>query len=231
MSFSTFVTEAYRQVKDKHSDTLTDLRKLAVQQLSELSVRRVGFMQGSAEFTVLEREPYNGEWAGPGLPGFPLNIREIDHVYYAVSNDTGWDEIEGPVPIREIRLYQPPLTRSPSPFELYPYKWAWWEGKLWLNRLGEDRDLRIDYWKDGVRDEKTGVKIATDSTVETNGWLERGETALLYAVLAAYYALPASKDEAVSGLMAAQREYYLAQLENEALMREQSAHLQAPICL
>lgn len=228
MTFSAFIARVYSRVPGKHSSTLTQLRELAVQQLAELSPRRTSFMETSAEFTLPVADPYLGEWAGSGLGGFPLDILEIDAVYYRYGTDTDWEPLPGPVPIAEIRSIWAETPNVPHPLQMYPSCWAWWDDKLWLPRQGADLPLRIDYFRDGTRDQATGVKIATNSTAETNGWLEEGANALEYAVLAAYYALPTSQNSDQVSICNAQANAYLNNLDTRRRLLS-GASFQAPM--
>lgn len=228
MNFSAFITSVYADVPAKHSTTLADLKKVTVRQLVELSSRRTLFMQDTVTFTLPASGVYNGEWAGPGLTGFPLDIAAVDGVYYQVGS--GREEVDGPVPITDIRTYIPPLIAAQTPTAIYPRLWAWWDDKLWITPVGTDVVLELDIFRDATRDRTTGVKIQTDSTSETNGWLERGEAALRYAVLAEYYLLPASRDEVQAQICATQRNLYLDNLARELAMHTGSA-IQAPMCM
>lgn len=226
MGFASFVTSVYADVPNKHSQTLANLRSITVRQLAELSSRRTLFMQDTVTFTLPASGVYNGEWAGPGLPGFPLDIMEVDGAYYQVGS--GREEIEGPVPIADLRTYIPPLIAAQSPVAVYPRKWAWWDDKLWITQVGTDVVLELDIFRDATRDRATGVKIQTDSTSETNGWFERGEIPLRYAVLAEYFLLPLSRDEIQAQMAATQRNLFLDTLAREVALHTGSA-IQAPM--
>lgn len=229
MGFAGFVSDVYGDVLLRHSGTLADLRKITVRQLAELSPRRTLFMQDSAAFTLPVRDPYLGEWAGPGLDGFPLDIMEIDCAYYAAP--TGRLEIEGPVPIGEIRTYLPATAATQNPATLvYPEKWAWWGGRFWVTKVGGDIAIELDVFRDATRDRTTGAKIQENSDKETNGWLERGALALRYAVLAEYYLLPKSANAEAAQNAAGQRNLFLETIGREERLRTGSA-LQAPMCL
>lgn len=228
MTFAAFIARVYSRIPGKHSNTLAQVRDLAVQQLAELSPRRVSFMETSAELTLPVAEPYLGEWAGGGLGGFPLDILEIDAVYYRYGPDVDWEPLPGPVPVSEIRSIWAATPNVPHPLQMYPSCWAWWDDKLWLPRQGADLPLRIDYFRDGTRDQATGVKIAAASTTETNGWLEEGANALEYAVLAAYYALPTSTNADQVSICNAQANAYLGNLDTRRRLRT-GASFQAPM--
>ena len=228
MGFSAFVASVYDDVPGKHSGTLADLRTITVRQLAELSSRRTLFMQEAVSFTLPATGVYAGQWAGPGLPGFPLDIAEVDGAYYQLGS--GREEIEGPVPISEIRTYYPPLAAAQSPTAVYPCKWAWWDDKFWITPVGASVVIELDIFRDATRDRATGVKIQTDSTNETNGWFERGEIPLRYAVLAEYYLLPASRDEVQAQICATQRNLFLDTLAREVSMHTGSV-IQAPMSM
>jgi hypothetical protein len=229
MTFSAFVTRVYSRIPGKHSQTLTQLRELTVQQLVELTPRRVSFMESSVEFTLPVADPYLGEWAGAGVGGFPLDILEIDAVYYRYGTDTDWETLSGPVPIAEIRSLWADTPNVQDPLQqMYPSCWAWWDDKLWLPKQGADLPLKIDYFRDGTRDQATGARIATNSTSETNGWLEEGANALEYAVLAAYYALPTSQNSDQVSICNAQANAYLGNLDTRRRLRSGSS-FQAPM--
>lgn len=228
MNFADFVTRVYSRVPLKHSQTLVQIRELAVQQLAEMASRRVGFMESTAEFTLPVAEPYGGEWAGPGLSGFPLDLLEVDGAYYGIG-DAGWSEIEGPVDIEVVRTRYFPVVIAPPALSLYPSCFAWWNGRFWVTRVGGDIAVKLDYFRDGTRDEVTGVKIVTDSTKETNGWLKRGANALEYAVLAAYFALPLSTDQEQVQICNAQTNAYLSVIDTET-NRKTGTSFRAPVC-
>jgi hypothetical protein len=231
VSFSTFVTDVYGEILNRHSGTLAALKAATVRQLRELSSRRVWFMERSTTFTLPTAEPHVGEWAGEGAPGWPLDIREIDTLYYRASASSSWREVPGPVSINELRSWEPPLRVVESPLSIFPLAWAWWDRKLWVPRLSGDVSLKIDYWKDGSRDEATGVLITTASTNETNEWLDgRGATALRCGVLADYYLLPASKDETQASIEMGKRNVYLDIVKSEGIGFHGTA-LQAPMNL
>ena len=230
MNFSEFITSVNASVLNKHSATLTDLKDAAVRQLRELSSRRVSFMEETASFTLLTAEPYNGEWVGEGVTGWPLDVREIDAVYYRASSTSSWCEVPGPVTINEVRTWTPPLRVAESPLSIYPLAWAWWDRKLWAPRLSGNCEIRIDFWRDGTRDRTTGVLISNASTAETNGWFERGESALRHGVLADYYLLPASRDETQASIEMGKRNLYLEVLKGENIAFHGTA-LQAPMNL
>lgn len=223
MNVSAFDARVYAEVVSKHTNTLTFLRQIRVRQLAELSQHRTLFSEESTTFTFPSGEPYNGEWAGAGAPGFPLDILEVDALYYQTPGTTVWEEVPGPVPINEIRLYTAPLYSVEVPITIYPPCWAWWDDKIWVPRLQSALSVKIDYWKDGTRDEKTGTKIVEASTTETNGWLNRGEVALRYAVLAEYYLMAASKDDGQASACAALSERALETLRSEARQRKGSS--------
>lgn len=229
MTFAEFIARVYSRVPLKHSQTLVQLRELTVQQLAEMTSRRVVFTEATVELDVPSTEPYNGEWAGPGLPGFPLDLLEIRAVYVKIGG-TGWQEVDGPIPIDEIRILTKPLAATLPAFQLYPSCYAWWEGKIWLGRLAGPTTLKLDYYRDGRRDGATGVPLTTASTVETNPWLDRGADALEYAVLAAYYALPSSTDMQQVEICNAQTNAYLGALASETRAKT-GASFQAPFSL
>lgn len=228
MTFSDFVTDLYSGVLNRHSNSLSDLKAATVRTLQELSARRVLFNEGSVELTLPTRAPYGGEWVGPGLDGFPLDILEVDGVYYRSSASSGWCEVPGPVPIGEIRSYEPPLRVAETPLSIYPLAWAWWDNKLWFPRVSGDVTLKIDFYRDGTRDRATGVPITASSTEETNGWFDRGLQALRSGVLADYYLLAASRDEAQASIEMGKRNVFLDTLSVERRMREGSS-FQAPV--
>lgn len=230
MGFASFITDIYGDVPMKHSGTLADLRKITVRQLTELSPRRTLFMQDTVSFTLPVADPYLGEWAGPGLPGFPLDISEIDGAYFSAPG--GRIEIdEGPVDIAEIRTYFPANGAMQSPAALvYPKKWAWWGGRFWVTKVSGDLAIELDIFRDATRDRKTGIKIQENSTDETNGWLERGALPLRYAVLAEYYLLPKSKNAEAAQDAAGLRNLYLETVGREERLHTGSAR-QAPMCL
>lgn len=227
MTFSDFVTSLYGSVTLKHSRTLTDLKECAVRQLEDLSVRRVHFMEDSAEVTIPVAEPFVGEWAGEGAPGFPLDILEIDALYYSYASGTAWQPVEGPVPISALRSYQPPLEVEETPLSVYPLCWSWWQGRIWVPKLSGDATVKIDFWHDGTRDEATGVKISTASTSETNRWLSQGQKAMRHGTLADYFSLHGSRDEAQAQIELGKRNAYLNTLEIETRMKQPAA-IQAP---
>lgn len=231
MSFSTFVTDVYGEILNKHSGSLAALKAATVRQLRELASRRVHFMEASTTFTLPTAEPYVGEWAGEGIPGWPLDVREIDALYYRASASSSWCEVPGPVTINDIRTWEPPLRVAESPLSIYPLAWAWWDRKLWVPKLSGNVSLKIDYWKDGTRDETTGVLISTASTAESNEWIDgRGQTALRCGVLADYYLLTASRDEAQASIEMGKRNVYLDILKSEAIGFHGTA-IQAPMNL
>lgn len=230
MTFSAFITRVYSRIPGKHSQSLAQVRDLAVQQLAELSPRRVGFMETSVELTLPVADPYGGEWAGPGLAGFPLDILEIDGLYSWWGTSTAWgDPLIGPVPVAEVRTALDPNIIVPPLLQARPDRWAWWGGRIWVPKQGADTLLRLDYFRDGTRDQTTGVKIAANSTTETNGWLEEGANALEYAVLAAYYALPTSQNTEQVSICNAQANAYLGNLETRTRLLTGSSS-QAPMC-
>lgn len=231
MSFSTFTTDLYGDVLNRHSGTLAALKAATVRQLRELASRRVHFMESSTTFTLPTAEPYVGEWAGEGVAGWPLDVREIDAVYYRASASSSWCEVPGPVSINEVRSWEPPLRVAESPLSIYPLAWAWWDRKLWVPKLSGDVTLKIDYWKDGTRDEATGTEISTASTNESNEWLDgRGQTALRCGVLADYYLLTASRDETQASIEMGKRNVYLDILKSEGIGFHGTA-FQAPMNL
>jgi len=230
VGFATFVSDIYGDVLLKHSGTLSDLRKITVRQLTELSVRRTLFMQDTVSFTLPVRDPYLGEWAGPGLPGFPLDIMEVDSAYF-VAPSWGRQEIDGPVDISEIRTYLPLTAAMQNPATLvYPEKWAWWNGRFWVTKVGGDIQVELDIFRDATRDRVTGAKIQENSTNESNGWLERGALPLRYAVLAEYYMLPKSTNAEAAQNAAGQRNLFLETVAREEHLHTGSAR-QAPMHL
>jgi hypothetical protein len=231
VSFTTFAADVHGEILNKHSGSLAAVKAATVRQLRELSSRRAHFMERSTTFTLPTAEPYIGEWAGEGIAGWPLDIREIDALYYRASASSSWCEVPGPVSINEIRTWEPPLRVAESPLSIYPLAWAWWDRKLWVPKLSGDCSLKIDYWKDGSRDETTGVLITTASTTESNEWLDgRGQTALRCGVLADYYLLPASRDETQASIEMGKRNVYLDILKSESIGFHGTA-LQAPMNL
>lgn len=228
MSFSTFTSSVHGDVLNKHSTSLADLKAATVRQLGELASRRVHFMERTTTFTLLVADPYLGDWVGEGVAGWPLDVREIDAVYYRASATSSWCPVTGPLTINEIRTYEPPLRVAESPLSVYPLAWAWWDRKLWVPRVSGNVSLKIDYWKDGTRCETTGALISTASTNETNEWLDgRGATALRHGVLADYYLLPKSKDEAQASIEMGKRNTYLEILKSEGIAFH-GASIQAP---
>lgn len=230
MSFSSFITEVNGEVANKHSSTLTHLKRITVRQLAELSARRTLFMQDTATFTLLTAAPYGGQWADSSVAEFPKDVLEIDGAYYQVGG-TGWEEIDGPVPLRDIRLYVQPVVAAQQPLARYPHLWSWWEGKFWTNTLSDDTAIKIDFWRDGTRCSTTGVKIQEDSTNETNPWLDgRGKPVLRCGVLADYYTMATSRDEAQASVEVGKRNTYLQTLFDELAMK-QSVAIQAPMVM
>lgn len=227
-TFTEFVTSLYRAVTAKHSQTLTDLKECAVRQLTDLSVRRVHFMEDSAEVTISTAEPYNGEWVGAGVTGFPLDILEVDGVYYRYASTSSWQPVDGPLPISDLRTYQAPLAIQESPLSVYPLAWAWWRNRIWVPKLSGDSEIRIDFWRDGTRDSTFGTLISTASTSETNPWLKEGERAMRHGTLADYYSLPSSYDEKQASAELGKRNAYLNTLEVATRMKQPAA-IQAPM--
>jgi hypothetical protein len=230
MTFSEFVTDVYGRIGNRATGTLALLRQIVVDQLKECAAKRVAFMQGDQEFTLLAAAPYNGQWAGPEVAGFPKDVSEIHKAYYRYGGTVDrWEPLTGPVPFEQIESFEHQVL-LPTPLAVYPLAWSWWGGKFWVTRLGGDTDLRIQYYRDATRDQATGVEITSSSTTHTNPWFERGVNYLRWAVLLDFYSSPEYTDERQIGICGAQRNLALQQLEKENQLL-QPASAQAPMVM
>jgi len=231
MTFSEFVTSLYGSVNLKHARTLTDLAECAVRQLADLSVRRVHFMEDSVELVIPVAEPYAGEWVGPGAPGFPLDILEVNALYCRRSSASAWSWLDGPTPIADVRAfgaYSGNAELLSDVAAVFPPFWGWWQGRIWVPKLAADVSIKIDYWRDGTRDSASGSLITTSSTSETNPWLSQGERAMRHGTLADYFSLPSSYNEKQASAELGKRNAYLETLDAATRMKQPAA-IQAPM--
>lgn len=199
--FQTFIANCKLPLENQSASRAdTFLRASAVRWLKELSGFRTLFMEDVFSFsTVADQAEY-----GSGDAGFPTNAMEFDSVYVEVgtgANSTRYI-IEGPVPIDVVRRGWL-ITQRGDDFVYsergkFPTRFAWHHNKMILDPIpSEVLSIKGDYLKDATKD-SNGVVITTASTTATNGWLDRGERALMNAVLWDYYSLIAKDAEAAT---------------------------------
>jgi len=222
MDFATFIAHAYDEVASKNTQTLTQLRRITIRQLKELSQFPFLAMEAETSFqTVAGRNTY-----GPENPGFPGDVFSIERLYY-ISGTSQRVEIEGPKLMRNLRFGWNSLASSAQ----YPLMWGWSAQHLYIAPPSTTAiTLYLDYTRDATRDDKTGTLFAEDSTKESNPWLGRAEMALRYAVLAEYFSQPRWADDAAAQRCLGQRNAALDTLKTEFIRRKGSGG-QAPMIL
>lgn len=220
MTFAEFVTAVYRDILNKHGNTLTVLREQTVKQLQELQLVRTLFMEATGTFnTVALQEGYT-----LGTGGVPADILTIDQLYWTTGGGRR-REIRGPVAVDELRF-----VFGDTAATQYASAWGWQANQLVLGpKPSTIVALSLDYTKDATRDTVTGVLITTASTTQTNPWFARGELALRNAVMAAYYAMPAWRDQEAAGFATVEKNRALQVLRNEWYARKNRGG-QAPVC-
>lgn len=222
MKFSEFITNVYAEVANKHSETLTQLRRITIRQLKELSSQPYLQMEGEASF---QTRPGANTY-GPQDPGFPGDLLAVERLYY-ISGTSQRVEVEGPVPMRTIRFHWASVASSAQ----YPLYWGWSAEHLYIAPPSTTAiTLYLDYTRDATRDEKTGTLISESSADETNAWFRRAELALRYAVLGEYFSQPRWADDAAAQRCMGLRNMHLDTLKTEFLRRK-GAGGQPPITL
>lgn len=221
MDFTTFISNVYDEVANKNAQTLTQLRRITIRQLQELSQHPFLQMEGEASFqTVPGVSAYGVEH-----PGFPGDVFSIERLYYISGNQKV--QIEGPKPMGELRFNWPSTVSSAQ----FPIFWGFWNKHLQVTPAPTGAiTLYLDFTHDATRDEKTGTVIAETSTGESNPWFRRAELALRHAVLAEYFSQPRWADDAAAQRCLGMRNQHLDTLKTEFLRRK-GAGGQAPFML
>ena len=182
-------------------------------------------MEDTATFTLPVSNPHAGEYADSTLSGFPADVMEIDRVWYV--SGTAKHEIE-PATMGAVRFWSGDAAVT-TPTSSSPAGWAWHEQRLYVvPKLNAAKVLGFDYFKDATLDTASGAAITTASTTQTNPWFDRGELPLRYAVLAEYYAMPATRDTEAAQLCAGMRNQFLDTLRTEYHLRKGGSS-QAPM--
>lgn len=227
-TFANLTTSIYADVFQKNTLILTAIKDITVRQLKELSIFRTLFMEDQASFAISTANPYLGEYADSSTSGFPPDIMEIDTVFYLAGSSSSRYEITR-AQMDELRFYDAP--RPVSSTSIYPDIWAWFDQKLYVApKLSSNTTIYIDYFKDATRDTASGNEITSASTTQTNPWFTRGASALRYAVLAEFYAMPGWLDQNRAAAAATQRNAALNQMRDEYNLRK-GVQRQAPFCL
>lgn len=222
MDFTTFISHLYDEVQAKNTQTLTQLRRITIRQLKELSQHPYLKMEAETSFqTVAGKNTY-----GPGDGGFPGDLFAVERLYYISGSQNV--EIDGPRPMRHIRFDWGSVASSAQ----FPLYWGYSAGKLYIAPPSTTGGvtLYMDYTRDATRDELTGVEIAENSTGEGNPWFDRAELALRYAVLAEYFSQPRWSDDGAASRCLGMRNQHLDTLKTEFLRRK-GAGGQSPILL
>lgn len=217
MTFAQFIAAVNSECQNKNTRTLTVLREVTIRQLKELSSFRTLFMEAEASFTLPVSSPHLGNYADSAVTNFPPDVMEIDRAWYVSGTDKR--EIDR-VTMDHVRFYSGDYTVTTATSSS-PQGWAWFAQKLYVvPRLNAAKAMGFDYFKDATRDTATGAVLTTASTTQTNPWFDRGELALRYAVLAEYYAMPATRDEAAIAPCVAMRNQFLDTLKTEYHLRK-----------
>lgn len=183
-TFTEFTNQVYDEIDNKNSDTLTRVKQATVRCLKEVSSIPVLFMEETFSFaTIASQEAYT-----VGHTGFPNDARVIYRVYY----ESGSARYEIPMASMDVaRFHYSNLTTTQ-----YPEGWAWFEQSMYLfPKPSGIVTIKGDYQRDATRDSSSGAVITTASTTQTNGWLDRGETAMRWRVMAEIYKLPSTRDQ------------------------------------
>jgi hypothetical protein len=222
VDFQTFIANLYSEVGNKHSETLTQLRRITVRQLKELSQHP--YLQMEAETSFQARAGANSY--GPSDLGFPGDLFAVERLYY-ISGTSQRVEIEGPKLMRDLRFGWNSLASSAQ----YPLMWGYSARQLYIAPPSTTGiTLYMDYTRDATRDEETGVEISETSTTEGNPWFDRAELALRYAVLGEYFSQPRWADDAAVQRCLGMRNQHLDTLKTEFIRRKGSGG-QAPMIL
>jgi len=186
-TFTDFCNKVYNTVDNKNTRVLPYIKEATVRWLMELSKERMTLLESTFTFTLIQnQQTYDG-----AVSGFPADAIEFDNVWAKYVNDaTGYKyEVKGPRPISEISLSHGPLVYGTN-LGIRPYAYAFHDGKMWFSPIPSSAVITVggEYLRDGTKDAASGNPITVDSTTHTNPWFQRGETALLNAVLFDVYA-------------------------------------------
>lgn len=221
MTFSAFITNLYAEIASKHSETLTQLRRITIRQLKELSAHPYLQMEAETSFTtVAGRGTY-----GPENPGFPGDLLSVERLFYVSGNQRV--PIDGPRPMSDILFHQASVASSAQ----YPLFWGYSAQHLYIAPPSNSAiTLYLHFTRDATRDSRTGVLLSESSTTEGNPWFDRAELALRYAVLAEYFSQPRWADDAAAARCLGMRNQHLDTLKTEFLRRK-GAGGQSPLVM
>jgi len=212
-TFAEFIVKCEDRVNNKNLRTTPFIKQATVSWLKSLSHKRTLMMEDSFSFsTVAGQAEYDST-----AVGFPPAAMEFDTVYVQIGSGVNAQNIliPGPAPIAVIRE------------EFGPYEegevlaaWAWHHQKLIFAPVPRTVvTIKGDYFKDATRDTATGDLITDASTTHTNPWFDRGETALMNAVLYNYH-LTLAKDAEAAQMALGLFQAELETLENEWHMKK-----------
>lgn len=225
MDFGTFITNCYAEVANKNAQTLTQLRRITIRQLKELSSMPFLDMEveGRPFQTVIARDSY-----GPEVPGFPANAIRFERLWYQQQGGQKV-EIPGPKPMQEIRFNWGSVASAQ-----YPWGWGYAGQHLMVAPAPNAVVmLYLDFVQDATRDEETGLEITEDnakSSKMSNPWFQRGELALRNSVLMEYFSMSRWADDAAAQRYAGLRNQYLDTMSEEYYAKK-GAGGQPPIIL
>lgn len=177
LDYESLVTELYGEIDNQNTRVLSFIRAEIPRQLLELQTVRTVFQEDSFTFPIVAG---TSEY-GPGDSGFPLDALAFDTMYVETGSGTSIarHNIVGPLAIEDARFRYAYSSLGGNRPELYARHH---QMVVFAPQVTAANTVKGDYFKDATRD-TGGTVIDTTSTTATNGWFDRGRTALRNSVL------------------------------------------------